>query len=194
MPKIIDHQVMREDLLSRSLGLFARRGFHAVTMRELARELGVSTGTLYHYFSSKTDLYAQMLHTVVERDIGRVLQNLNESMSVEARLRVVAQYVESQEEQFRDLLFLLFDFYRYRKTELPGAAAKEVEKLGGLFRELLLGYRSAIEEHAGLPLRGVGHLVTSVLIGTLVQRIVDPKGVSLLETQQSLEALLLGPS
>ena len=37
---------------------------------------------------------------------------------------VVAQYVESQEEQFRDLLFLLFDFYRYRKTEWPGAAAK----------------------------------------------------------------------
>lgn len=193
MPKLIDHDVMREDLLGRSLGLFARRGFHAVTMRELARELGVSTGTLYHYFSSKTDLYAQMLHTVVERDIGRVLQNLNASMSVDARLRVVAQYVENQEEQFRDLLFLLFDFYRYRRTELSATAAAEVEKVGGLFRDLLTGYRGAIEEHAGLPLRGVGHLITSVLIGALVQRIVDPNGVSLDETQACLEALLPRP-
>ncbi len=195
MPKVIDHQVMRDELLSRSLGLFARRGFHAVTMRELAQELGVSTGTLYHYFTSKTDLYGQMLRSLVVRDVGSVLGNISESMSVQARLRLVVDYVTTHEEQFKDLLFLLFDFYRYSRTVDPAAPeAQEIAKTQGLFRDLLSMYREAIQQNAGVPLPGLAQVVLSMLAGALVQRILDPAEGAIEEAHQCLETLLFSPT
>ena len=191
MPKIIDHERMREDLLARSFALFAARGFHAVTMRDLARELGVSTGTLYHYFTGKTDLYAQMLRTLVTRDVGRFIGNIRAGMSVQARLRVVIDYITAHEAYFRDLLFLLFDFLRYSRAVPPDSAeAAEVAKTHNVFRELFTTYRDAIQQHAGLPIAGFGHVLMGVIIGTLVQRIVEPAGESLADNLSCLNALL----
>lgn len=195
MPKIIDHDLMRDDLLSKSFSLFARRGFHAVTMRELARELGVSTGTLYHYFSGKTDLYGQMLRARVSKDVGNVLEGLGEAMSVQARLRVVLDYVTAHEEQFKDLLLLLFDFSRYsRSVPADSAEGEEVKKIRGLFSELLGVYRDTIQQNAGISIPGLGQMIMSALIGVLVQRIVEPTGESLKEAHACLEMLIGTPA
>jgi len=40
--------------------LFAERGYHGVTNRELAAAAGVTTSALYHYADSKLDLYSQV--------------------------------------------------------------------------------------------------------------------------------------
>lgn len=73
MPKVIDHERYRDELLHRYLDIFARRGYLDVTMREIARELGVSTGTLYHYFPTKKDLLEQLFHLASRRDSSAVL-------------------------------------------------------------------------------------------------------------------------
>lgn len=61
MPKIVDHDAYRRELLTRSFDVFVRVGFSACTMRNLAQEIGVSTGTLYHYFKTKEDVFAQLV-------------------------------------------------------------------------------------------------------------------------------------
>ena len=43
----------RERLYATAIGLIARRGYAATTMREIAGEAGVSVGLLYRYFPSK---------------------------------------------------------------------------------------------------------------------------------------------
>lgn len=194
MPKIIDHEEMREDLLLKSFTLFARRGFHAVTMRQLARELEVSTGTLYHYFVNKNELYSQMLRTLVERDVTRVLSVINTGMAPAERLRIVLAYVSEKEDHFKNLLYLLFDFYRFRRGLADSNTLdEETERTNQFFQDLLATYRENIAENLGVANRHVGHLVTSVLIGTLVQRIVDPARVSLSEIQNAFEDFLGNP-
>jgi AcrR family transcriptional regulator len=47
--------------------LFAERGLHAVTIRELARALGVSTMTPYRYFQDKEDILAAVRAAAFER-------------------------------------------------------------------------------------------------------------------------------
>ena len=61
MPKIVDHDQRRAELLEPCLSLFASRGFHALSVREIARNLNVTTGTIYHYFQSKSELFEKML-------------------------------------------------------------------------------------------------------------------------------------
>src|SRR5215204_2742458 len=43
----------RQRLYATAIGLIARRGYEATTLREIAGEAGVSVGLLYRYFPSK---------------------------------------------------------------------------------------------------------------------------------------------
>jgi len=56
VPKIVDHDARREELVEATWRVIARAGMLGATMREIAREAGVSTGILAHYFADKEDL------------------------------------------------------------------------------------------------------------------------------------------
>jgi AcrR family transcriptional regulator len=56
VPKIVDHEARREELVEAAWRVIARAGMVGATMREIAREAGVSTGILAHYFTDKEDL------------------------------------------------------------------------------------------------------------------------------------------
>lgn len=47
------YEAQRVHILTIAAAVFARRGFDAASMRELAAEAGLSVGSLYHYFASK---------------------------------------------------------------------------------------------------------------------------------------------
>ena len=51
----------RETILSAAQGLFASKGFHGVSIDEIARAVNVSPAILYRHFASKQILYAAVL-------------------------------------------------------------------------------------------------------------------------------------
>jgi AcrR family transcriptional regulator len=53
MPKIVDHQERRLAFAGAAFRVIAKRGLARVTVREIAREAGFTTGALVHYFKSK---------------------------------------------------------------------------------------------------------------------------------------------
>ena len=61
MPKIVDHELRRQELLAATWRVIARTGIVGVTTREIAREAGFSTGVLAHYFADKEDILAAAL-------------------------------------------------------------------------------------------------------------------------------------
>ena len=56
MPKLVDHQERREALARALWRVVDQHGWTKATMREVAREAGVSLGHLQHYFTSRTEL------------------------------------------------------------------------------------------------------------------------------------------
>src|SRR5215475_2288988 len=56
MPKKVDHDARREELVLAAWRVIAARGIDEVTIREIAREAGYSSGVLAHYFENKDDL------------------------------------------------------------------------------------------------------------------------------------------
>ena len=54
----------RQEIVKAGLTLVARHGWKAVGIRNLASELGVASGTIYHYFPSKADLNAALVEEV----------------------------------------------------------------------------------------------------------------------------------
>lgn len=56
----------REEILLCSLDIFIRKGFAATKIRDIANELGISTGLLFHYFESKEKLYEELINIAIE--------------------------------------------------------------------------------------------------------------------------------
>ena len=61
----------RRDLVRAAIRVFARKGFHAARVGDIAEEAGVAHGLLYHYFRSKEDvletIFRETWTNVVER-------------------------------------------------------------------------------------------------------------------------------
>jgi AcrR family transcriptional regulator len=72
VPKIVDHDARREELVEATWRVLARTGMLGATMREIAREAGVSTGLLAHYFADKEDLLAFALRLSHRRVYERI--------------------------------------------------------------------------------------------------------------------------
>lgn len=46
----------RDAILDAALQCFVERGFHGTAMPDIAKKIGIATGTIYHYFASKEEL------------------------------------------------------------------------------------------------------------------------------------------
>jgi AcrR family transcriptional regulator len=51
----------RELIVSTAARLFARKGIRATTVREIADAVGILSGSMYHYFSSKDEIVKEIL-------------------------------------------------------------------------------------------------------------------------------------
>ena len=58
----------KEDILLTSLHLFARDGYEAVSVSQIAGELGMTKGALYRHFESKRDIFDHILRRMEQGD------------------------------------------------------------------------------------------------------------------------------
>ena len=62
-------QVLKEDIRSRVLAAarrqFGRKGYSGTSMREIAASAGVGVGNIYNYFTSKDDLFREVVRPVL---------------------------------------------------------------------------------------------------------------------------------
>jgi TetR/AcrR family transcriptional regulator len=81
------HDGQRDMILARAAALFARQGYPATTMNEVAAACEVSKATLYHYVRDKHALLAQIALAHVQRLQALVDAVAAERLAPEARLR-----------------------------------------------------------------------------------------------------------
>ncbi|MBE3010282.1 TetR/AcrR family transcriptional regulator [Microbispora sp. NEAU-D428] len=72
MPKIVDHQVRREEIAEALWRVVRRDGVGAATVRSIAAEAGWSPSALRHYFSTQSELLAFAMEHVVTRVRARI--------------------------------------------------------------------------------------------------------------------------
>jgi AcrR family transcriptional regulator len=80
--------------------LFAERGYHGTSMKDIAEKLGVRAPSLYNHVTSKQD----MLHAIMDKAMDRALEALDETLAG----------VDDVSEQLRRATeSLVLDFLRY---------------------------------------------------------------------------------
>ncbi|HTU13787.1 MAG TPA: TetR/AcrR family transcriptional regulator [Solirubrobacterales bacterium] len=84
MPKKVDQDQRRAELLVAVWQVIARDGMENVTVRTLARETGFSAGTLAHYFADKDDILVSALRLSHEQIAARWEEKLEGLRGLEA--------------------------------------------------------------------------------------------------------------
>jgi len=59
-------QGRRDEILARAAALFARKGVASTTVREIADEVGILSGSLYHHFESKEAMVDEIISTYLD--------------------------------------------------------------------------------------------------------------------------------
>ena len=65
----------RNAILSAATRLFSRNGFQGTAMAELSTVTGAATGTIFHHFKNKEDLFLQVLQDVKESILDQFRQH-----------------------------------------------------------------------------------------------------------------------
>ena len=78
-----------EFILRTSARVFAEKGYHPTTMRDIARETKVSLAGLYYYCKSKEELLFLIQDNCFGRVLARLEERLRETSEPAERLRVV---------------------------------------------------------------------------------------------------------
>jgi AcrR family transcriptional regulator len=88
---------LKERLYPAVLALFSENDFHRVNIREISKQTGVSSGTIYKYFTSKEDL----IFTILDEKITEI----------GASLKLHIAGLEEIKEVFRKVFWVTMDFY-----------------------------------------------------------------------------------
>lgn len=65
-------QSRRDELLAKAAQLFRKKGYHATTMKDIAGELEILPGSLYHHIESKESLLLEIMQRGIEVLLERV--------------------------------------------------------------------------------------------------------------------------
>lgn len=64
MPKVVDHEQRRRELVTATWAVIAEEGIEAATIRRIAEAAGCTTGRITHYFDAKDDILVAALRAV----------------------------------------------------------------------------------------------------------------------------------
>lgn len=84
MPKRVDHDQRRLEIVEAAWRLIARGGFAAATMREIAAEAGFANGALKYYFEGKDDLLVAAFQQTFYRVNERAARAIGDRTGLEA--------------------------------------------------------------------------------------------------------------
>ncbi len=144
----------KEAILLESLRLFSRRGYEAVSVRDIAKQLGITQGALYKHYSSKQDIFDSIVNRMRDNDFERAqMFQVPEGSFFEMAeeygntpMEQIKQFTEAQfrywtEDEFASGFRKMLTIEQYRNSEMTALyqqylASGVVGYVEDLFREI----------------------------------------------------------
>jgi AcrR family transcriptional regulator len=135
----------RQEMLAAALELFSEKGFHNVSMHEIAQKSEFAIGTLYKFFKNKEDLYKALMLEQAEKFREALTKAIEESTDEIEKLR---NYVKTKGQFFRENISMVRLYF----AETRGASFNIT---AGLDREIRDRYVPFLETLASIFKNGI---------------------------------------
>ncbi|WP_250445119.1 TetR/AcrR family transcriptional regulator [Actinotalea sp. C106] len=135
MPKVVDREARRREIVEAYLRLVARDGMEQATSRALAAELGVSSGALWHYFANVDQVLFGAFRLIFDRTNERIAERCVELEGL-AALRAMLEEILPLAKVTQDEALVVVSFWgRVPTNPELGSFQAEVE---GRWREQMV--------------------------------------------------------
>ncbi|BCJ45842.1 hypothetical protein GCM10010168_57380 [Actinoplanes ianthinogenes] len=180
MPKIVDHDQRRSEIVEAYLAVVARDGLSAATSRAIAAELNIGTGALWHYFDGFDDVAAGAYKRIVERTNGRIAAVTAGLRGLDAFYPMIREILPLTKETL-DEAHVVVGFWG--RLAANAKIEETQEDLGDYWGGLIAGYfAEAIEDGVldpAMPIPDVLDVLLTVCLGQQVNAVmaspmVDP--------------------
>ncbi len=153
----------REQILDAALRVFAKKGFAKATNKDIAREAGITTGLIYHYFASKEGLLKAIFE---ERSPLQLIRSISPEMlaqPTEQFLRFFAAQMLAvvEDEKTMQLVRVYLPEAIYNPQSAPFGAAAISEGI-----QFLAGYLQGKMNTGELRQANAG-LIASIFLGSI---------------------------
>lgn len=148
MPRTVDHQQRRDQIVEGLIRLAGNEGLHAVTMRAVAAEAGVSPRLVQYYFKNKAQLMHAALQYLEQRSHEQWdtrLDNLPGPPSLRSFLEVFFAEALPTDERSRTFHLVWTSYAVLAMTNAELAAQPFIEGPGRLEQRLVAALREAQE-------------------------------------------------
>jgi AcrR family transcriptional regulator len=135
----------REQIARAALELVSTRGPQAVTVADIANEIGAPTGSIYHRYSSREQLLAELWMDVVEGFQRELVEALAPAVDVDGAVHAAQLMTRWTREHMREARLLLL----YRRQDFMGEA----------WPAELVARAKALEPQIGAALKGFARRV-----------------------------------
>ncbi len=163
MPKVVDHDKIREELLENCFKIFSQKGYSKVSIREIAKETGLSTGSIYHYFKNKEEILEQMFAYIRKKNFGKYQEMIQDVESIEDRLKIITEFWKEHIDDYQDLILLSIDYLR-NNNSIKG---------NKMFHDFAVFYITALSDTLKLS-TGETQILFTYLMGTVMTSLLIP--------------------
>jgi AcrR family transcriptional regulator len=168
-------QQTRARLLDAAGQVFARRGFHAATVDEVADAAGYTKGAVYSNFASKDELFLALL----DQHLADQLRQVEALYAIESSEELRAAMPGRTEREFaaaRDfgVLMVEFSLYAMRNPAAQAELATRYRQLRGRLAELITKRYACHQSSPPLPPEHLAALVLATDAGLFLQYSAEP--------------------
>lgn len=156
-------------ILDTAAQLILRRGAQNTSLADIAREVGISKGTLYYYYSSKADLIADITKVHVGRITDKIIEQVDaikDHEDPEAVLALLFDSVLKGEMHGKLHLFLIQEAITNNQTILD------------TFRDIYLHWRNVIHDRlseilpASYDVDALTRIILCCIDGAVIQNMI----------------------
>ena len=178
MPKLVDHDARRMEIAQATWATVRDVGIERLRLRDIAEEVGFTTGVFAHYFRDKDSVIRFAFNLAYEHAHDRILQSNEAISSALERLRNALVALIPDKKQPESVAFVSMCF-GIRSSNDP-LLASAYKKIRNEYRRLLKSYihdaSYADEILIGKSPDNVLDLVLAVLDGVCVAALLNPEG------------------
>lgn len=181
----------QSEILAAARRIFARDGFEAALVDDIAAEAGIAKGTVYLYFKSKADIYTAALREDLEA-LGEIKrQRLAAAEGLQAKLlafvTAVLEYCDERRDFFR--IYLIESGKpacgQLHHKEISAHKAAQGRMLAELFAKA-----ASAGEIRDVPAERAAILIADAVRGTVERRLLDARNPPAAEDAGTLVDLL----
>ena len=168
---------MRQNILDAAGKLIALKGVKNTSLADIAKEVGISKGTLYYHYSSKDDIIYEIADIHLKKITEELLSwisNIEKNATPEEIVMVVFERILSAETRGKLHLYLVSD------------AVIGNDSLRERFRQKYKDWRITLEDGMRMVLKDrevnyeiLSHIILAALDGFIIQRMLGVEKIPL---------------